>query len=149
MRAVVQRVESASVTVNGEIVGSIGTGLLVLLGITQTDDDLISERMLNKIIDLRIFPDESGALNRSLLEIGGDLLIVSQFTLYADCRRGRRPSFTNAAPPEYARTVYEKFVALARHRINRVETGRFRAMMDVASVNSGPVTIILDSGELF
>ncbi|MFN3419747.1 MAG: D-aminoacyl-tRNA deacylase [Pyrinomonadaceae bacterium] len=149
MRAVVQRVESASVTVNGEIVGSIGTGLLVLLGITQTDDDLISERMLNKIIDLRIFPDESGALNRSLLEIGGDLLIVSQFTLYADCRRGRRPSFTNAAPPEYARTVYEIFVALARHRINRVETGRFRAMMDVASVNSGPVTIILDSGELF
>ncbi|MCV4683651.1 D-aminoacyl-tRNA deacylase, partial [Escherichia coli] len=92
--------------------GSIGTGLLVLLGITQTDDDLISERMLNKIIDLRIFPDESGALNRSLVEIGGDLLIVSQFTLYADCRRRRRPSFTNAAPREYARTVYEKFVAL-------------------------------------
>lgn len=149
MRAVVQRVSAASVSVGGEIVGKIGPGLLVLLGISDTDNEQIAARMLAKIVDLRIFADSGGAMNLSLAEISGEMLVVSQFTLYADCRRGRRPSFTRAAPPESAEMLYDRFVELARQRLGRVETGRFRAMMEVESINSGPVTIILDSEDLF
>lgn len=149
MRAVVQRVSAASVSVGGQIVGKIGPGLLVLLGISDTDNEQIAARMLAKIVDLRIFADSGGAMNLSLAEISGEMLVVSQFTLYADCRRGRRPSFTRAAPPESAEMLYDRFVELARQRLGRVETGRFRAMMEVESINSGPVTIILDSEDLF
>lgn len=149
MRAVVQRVSAASVSVGGQIVGKIGPGLLVLLGVSDTDNEQIAARMLAKIVDLRIFADSGGAMNLSLAEISGEMLVVSQFTLYADCRRGRRPSFTRAAPPESAEMLYDRFVELARQRLGRVETGRFRAMMEVESINSGPVTIILDSEDLF
>ena len=149
MRAVVQRVSRASVTVDGEITGKIGKGLLVLLGVSTDDEESDAIYLLDKIINLRIFEDAAGKMNLSLAETNGELLVVSQFTLYGDTRRGRRPSYIEAAAPEKANSLYEFFVAEARKQIGRVETGRFQAMMDVELVNDGPVTILLDSRKLF
>jgi len=145
MRAVVQRVKQSSVKTDGELVGRIGHGLLVLLGVAKGDGAEDSDFMANKIINLRIFEDEDGKMNRSLLEIGGELLAVSQFTLLADCRKGRRPSFIAAADPEKAIELYEKFVERVRQKGVAVQTGRFQAMMEVALINDGPVTIIIES----
>jgi D-tyrosyl-tRNA(Tyr) deacylase len=145
MRAVVQRVKHSSVKTNGETVGRIGQGLLVLLGVAKGDGAGDADYLANKIINPRIFEDEDGKMNRSLLEIGGELLAVSQFTLLADCRRGRRPSFIAAAEPQEATELYEKFVEHIRQKGVAVQTGRFRAMMEVALINDGPVTIIVES----
>ena len=145
MRAVVQRVSSARVEVAGKIAGSVGKGLLVLLGVAQGDTDRQAEWLAEKIAGLRIFEDEAGKMNLSLLEVGGAALIVSQFTLLADCRRGRRPSFTDVAPPEEADRLYQVFVAKLRSAGLPVETGVFQAHMDVHLVNDGPVTLILDA----
>jgi D-tyrosyl-tRNA(Tyr) deacylase len=145
MRAVVQRVKQSSVKTNGEIVGRIGQGLLVLLGVAKGDRAEDADYLANKILNLRIFEDEDGKMNRSLLEIGGELLAVSQFTLLADCRKGRRPSFIAAAEPGKATELYEKFVERVRQTGVAVQTGRFRAMMEVALINDGPVTIIIES----
>ncbi len=149
MKAVVQRVKEASVTVDGNVVGAIGQGLLVLAGIAPDDSDAVLETMAQKIVNLRIFEDEAGKMNRSLLEVGGELLVVSQFTLFADCRKGRRPSFVGAAPPQQAAELFDRFVALLRSFGPRVETGVFQAMMEVRLCNWGPVTIVLDSQELY
>ena len=145
MRAVVQRVSQASVTIDGEIVGQIERGLLVLLGVEREDtaDDLAY--LVEKIVGLRVFEDAAGKMNLALADVQGAMLVVSQFTLLGDCRKGKRPSFDAAAPPELAERLYEAFVAAVRDRGIPVVTGRFRAMMDVALVNSGPVTLILDS----
>lgn len=145
MRAVVQRVKQSSVKTNGEVLGSIGQGLLVLLGVAKGDRAEDADFLADKIINLRIFEDEDGKMNRSLLEIGAELLAVSQFTLLADCRKGRRPSFIAAAEPEKANELYEKFVERVRQKGVTVQTGRFRAMMEVALINDGPVTIIIES----
>jgi len=145
MRAVVQRVKQSSVKTNGEIVGRIGQGLLVLLGVAKGDRAEDADYLANKILNLRIFEDEDGKMNRSLREIGGELLAVSQFTLLADCRKGRRPSFIAAAEPGKATELYEKFVERVRQTGVAVQTGRFRAMMEVALINDGPVTIIIES----
>ena len=145
MRAVVQRVKQSTVTADNEIVGQIGNGLLVLLGVAKGDTAKDADYLANKIINLRIFEDEDRKMNRSLLETGGELLAVSQFTLLADCRKGRRPSFIEAAEPEKATDLYERFVNLVRAKGVAVQTGRFRAMMEVALVNDGPVTIIIES----
>lgn len=149
MRAVVQRVSRAKVTVEGETVGEIGEGLLVLLGVCANDGRKDAEYICGKVVNLRIFEDASGNMNSSLVETGGELLIVSQFTLCGDARRGRRPSFIDAAAPEIANELYEVFAAECRKYVSRVETGRFQAMMDVELVNNGPVTILLDSEKLF
>ncbi len=147
MRAVVQRVDSASVTVAGELVGEIGPGLLVYLGCGKGDTQADAEWVLDKVLGMRVFENEAGKLDRSLLETRGDLLVVSQFTLYGDLRKGRRPSFEGALAPAEAEALYLGFVerARARHPELRVETGRFRADMRVASVNAGPVTLWIDS----
>jgi D-tyrosyl-tRNA(Tyr) deacylase len=145
MRAVVQRVSQAKVTVGDEVTGEIGEGLLVLLGVSNSDTERDAEYLVDKILNLRIFEDAEGKMNLSILETGGGLLAVSQFTLYGDTRRGRRPSFITAARPEEANRLYEYFVEQCRKHIGNVETGRFQAMMDVELVNDGPVTIILDS----
>lgn len=145
MRAVVQRVSRASVTVDGSLTGQIERGLLVLLGVNQADCDRDIDYLVDKVVNLRIFDDEEGRMNLSLSDIDGDLLVVSQFTLYGDTRRGRRPSFIAAASGEKALRWYERFVAKARQNGRKVETGKFGAMMDVELVNDGPVTIILDS----
>ncbi|MCO6509316.1 MAG: D-tyrosyl-tRNA(Tyr) deacylase [Aridibacter famidurans] len=149
MRAVIQRVSSASVTVNGETVGKIGRGLLVLLGVSVDDGESDAEYLADKTLNLRVFEDSEGKMNLSLIETGGDLLVVSQFTLYGDARRGRRPSFIKAALPERANELYEHFVEFASRSVGRVECGRFQAMMDVELVNDGPVTILLDSNKEF
>lgn len=145
MRAVVQRVSRAKVTVGDEITGEIARGLLVLLGVADKDSESDALFLVEKIINLRIFEDEAGKMNSSLLDIKGSMLVVSQFTLYGDTRRGRRPSFIEAARPEKANQLYEYFVDKSRHLVRDVQTGRFQAMMDVELVNDGPVTIILDS----
>ena len=145
MRAVVQRVSRAEVRVEGRIVGAIGRGLLVLVGIAREDTPETGKVLAEKIANLRIFDDEQGRMNRSLLEAGGGVLCVSQFTLYGDCRKGRRPSDDRAAPPETARALYESFVGSLRALGVKVETGEFRAMMDVELVNDGPVTLLLDT----
>ena len=145
MRAVVQRVSRAKVTVAGEIAGEIGRGLLILLGVSAGDAEKDVDYLVDKIPNLRIFEDADEKMNLSLVDIGGEMLVVSQFTLYGDTRGGRRPSFINAARPEQANELYEYFVSKARQQIPKVETGRFQAMMDVELVNDGPVTIILDS----
>lgn len=145
MRACVQRVSSASVTVDDEIIGQIGRGLLVLLGVAAEDDEADARELADKLIHLRIFEDDAGKMNRSLLETGGALLVVSQFTLLGDCRKGRRPSFIRAAPPELGERLYELFVSEAAARGVPVATGRFRANMQVALVNDGPVTLLLDT----
>jgi D-tyrosyl-tRNA(Tyr) deacylase len=149
MRAVVQRVSRAKVTVAGEITGHIGQGLLVLLGIGQEDTEAGADYLADKIIGLRIFEDDAGKMNRSVAEVGGAVLAVSQFTLYGDVRKGKRPSFDDAARPEMARTLYERFVSRVRASGLRCETGRFQEMMEVELVNDGPVTILLDSEKLF
>lgn len=145
MRAVVQRVSSAAVIVNGETIGQIGSGLLVLLGVGQGDGAEQADLLARKTADLRIFPDADGRFNRSLLDSGGSALVVSQFTLYADTRRGRRPGFTDAAPPELAAPLVDRFAAALRRLGITVATGRFGAHMDVHLVNDGPVTILLDT----
>lgn len=145
MRAVVQRVSSAKVTVNGEITGEIGQGVMVLLGITHNDTSKDADYVVDKIINLRIFDDADGKMNLSLADIDGEILIVSQFTLYGDTRRGRRPSFIAAAAGVDALDRYKYFVAKAANSVRKVATGRFGEMMDVELVNDGPVTIILDS----
>ena len=145
MRVVLQRVIEAGVTVRESTVGTIRKGLLVLLGISRSDTQEDADYLLDKLLGLRIFPDENGKMNRNVKESGGSLLIVSQFTLYGDCRKGRRPSFDQAAPPEQAEPLYNYFVEAARRGPVPVETGIFQAMMQVALVNDGPVTILLDS----
>jgi D-tyrosyl-tRNA(Tyr) deacylase len=145
MRAVIQRVSAASVTVEGAVVGQIGRGLLVLLGVGQADAERQAELFAEKIANMRIFPDDAGRFNRSLLDVGGAALVVSQFTLYADTRRGRRPSFTDAAPPELAAPLVDAFAAALRRRGLVVASGVFGAHMLVALENDGPVTIVLDS----
>jgi len=149
MRAVVQRVSRARVTVAGETTGEIGRGLLVLLGVSNRDSENDADYLVEKTLNLRIFYDDDGKMNLSLLDAGGGLLVVSQFTLYGDTRRGRRPSFINAAEPIEANRLYEYFVSQCRLRIDRVETGRFQAMMDVELTNDGPVTILIDSEKIF
>jgi D-tyrosyl-tRNA(Tyr) deacylase len=149
MRAVLQRVTRASVRVEGETVGEIGQGLVVLLGIARDDNEQDIKYLTEKIVSLRIFEDAEGRMNLSLQDVQGALLIVSQFTLYGDARRGRRPSWSEAAPPEIAEHIYERFITEARLLIERVATGGFRRMMLVELVNDGPVTILLDSRRLF
>lgn len=148
VRIVLQRVKRAVVRIEGEIVGEIGHGFLVLAGIAREDTEVDYRLMAEKIVNLRVFEDEEGKMNRSLLETGGSLLVVSQFTLFADCRKGRRPSFINAAPPEKASADFDLFISILKENAIRVETGRFGTMMDVELVNSGPVTIIMDTQEL-
>jgi D-tyrosyl-tRNA(Tyr) deacylase len=145
MRAVVQRVSQSSVSVAGEIVAQIGRGLMVLLGVAREDDGPAADFLAEKIVHLRIFEDEAGKLNRSLADIGGEMLVVSQFTLLGDCRKGRRPSFVDAAPPDKALELYEQFVQQVGCRGISVATGRFRALMAVSLVNDGPVTLVLDT----
>ena len=148
MRAVVQRVSRAKVTVNGWTSGEIGLGLLVLLGVGQQDTEADVHYMAEKIAGLRIFEDQDGKMNRSVRDVGGSVLAVSQFTLYGDARRGKRPSFDAAAPPDTARRLYELFVAKIQSAGLRCETGRFQEMMQVELVNEGPVTILLDSAKV-
>ena len=149
MRAVVQRVSRASVTVDGQLVGQIGPGLAVLLGVAVGDAQKDAELLAEKVVNLRIFPDGEGQMNRSLLEVRGGLLVVSQFTLLGDARKGRRPSFIDAAAPEEANRLYECFVSRARDSGLEVACGVFRAAMEVELVNQGPVTILLDSRKQF
>ncbi|MBU5306823.1 D-tyrosyl-tRNA(Tyr) deacylase [Clostridioides mangenotii] len=149
MRSVVQRVTSSSVTVDEDIIGKIDKGLMVLLGVTHDDTSKDVDYMIDKILNLRIFEDEDDKMNLSLKDIGGELLVVSQFTLYGDCRKGRRPSFTNAARPEQADKLYEEFVAKAKAQGLNVGTGQFGAHMMVDLTNDGPVTILLDSSKSF
>jgi D-tyrosyl-tRNA(Tyr) deacylase len=147
MRLVIQRVREARVTVNNGTTGSIRTGLLVFLGVSRTDTVEDADYLIGKLLGLRIFPDEDGKMNRNVHEAGGSLLVVSQFTLYGDCRRGRRPSFDEAAPPQQAQDLYNYFVESAKRGPVPVETGVFQAMMQVHIVNDGPVTILIDSTE--
>ena len=149
MRAVVQRVSRAKVSVGSEVTGEISRGILVLLGVGNTDGEAEAEYLAEKIVGLRIFEDDAGKMNRSVGEVGGAVLAVSQFTLYGDVRRGRRPSFDEAARPERARELYEHFVSEIRSAGLRCETGRFQEMMEVELVNDGPVTILLDSRKEF
>ena len=149
MRAVVQRVTRSSVTVDENTVGEIGSGLMVLLGVEHEDDNNDVKYLVDKIINLRIFEDEDGKMNNSLIDMGGDLLAVSQFTLMGDCRKGRRPSFSDAAKPDMANSLYEDFVSLARERGVNVETGQFQAHMMVDILNDGPVTMLIDSKKIF
>jgi len=149
VRVVIQRVSEASVTVDQQTVGAIGQGLMVLLGVAQGDTSQEAKALAEKTAGLRIFEDDAGKMNRSVEEIGGSLLVVSQFTLLGDCRKGRRPGFTDAAPPELADQLYEEYVAALRSRGINVATGVFRAEMQVALVNDGPVTMLLDSRKQF
>ena len=149
MRALIQRVNRALVRVEGKVAGEIGRGLLVLLGVGQGDSLKDADYLLDKTINLRIFEDSEGKMNLSLLDVGGELMVISQFTLYADCRKGRRPSFTGASPPEEAQKLYDYFVAEAKKKGVKVATGIFQALMEVELVNFGPVTILLDSSRDF
>ncbi len=149
MRAVIQRVTRAKVTVDGEVIGEIGNGLVVLLGIARDDTKVEAAYLVDKIVNLRIFDDDDGKMNLSVKDVGGALLIISQFTLYGDVRRGLRPSWIEAAPPEVAGPLYDFFVRQARSTVDDVATGKFQAMMQVELVNDGPVTILLDSNKLF
>ena len=149
MRAVVQRVSRASVTVEGDCIGSIGKGVVVLLGVGRDDTAVDADYLAEKVVGLRIFEDDDGKMNRCLAEVGGACLVVSQFTLLGDCRKGRRPSFVSAALPEQAEPLYQRFADGIRERRIEVATGRFRAQMDVELVNDGPVTLLLDSGREF
>jgi D-tyrosyl-tRNA(Tyr) deacylase len=148
MRACIQRVSEAQVTVNGAVTGRIARGLVVLLGVGHDDGDAEARWLAEKIVGLRIFEDEAGKMNRSLAEIGGAMLVVSQFTLYGDCRRGRRPSFTSAAAPEFAERLYEVFGTVVKETGIEVATGRFREHMRVSLVNDGPVTLWIDTAEM-
>jgi len=146
MRLVIQRVDEAQVKVEGKVTGRIAQGLLVFVGISKTDTEKEADYLLDKLTGLRIFPDDAGKMNRDIADAGGSLLIVSQFTLYGDCRKGRRPSFDLAAPPEQAKALYDYFIAAARRTSVPVETGVFQASMQVHLVNHGPVTIIVETG---
>ena len=148
MRAVLTRVKHASVSVDGKVIGQIGEGFLVLLGVTHEDTEAQAVKLADKLTGLRIFEDENEKMNRSLTDVGGELLIVSQFTLYANCKKGRRPDFLAAARPEVAIPLYEKFVQLCRDKGFHTETGEFGAYMQVDSLNDGPLTIILDTDTL-
>lgn len=145
MKAVIQRVDSASVSIDGIEISRIGAGLLVLLGVEKGDGEKDADFLLDKMIHLRIFEDDEGKMNLSLLDVSGELLVVSQFTLLADCRKGRRPSFTDAAEPATATKLYEYMLSKAREKVTKVGQGQFQAMMKVGLVNHGPVTILLDS----
>jgi D-aminoacyl-tRNA deacylase len=149
LRAIVQRVTSSKVTVDGQVTGEIGNGLNVLLGVGQEDTDKDIQYLAEKIVNLRIFEDENGKMNHSLVDTGGALLVVSQFTLYGDCRKGKRPSYDKAARPELAEDIYNRFVDYCRNLNIRVETGKFQAMMQVDIQNDGPVTLLLDSKKEF
>ena len=149
MRAVIQRVTSAAVTVDGEIVGQIGKGLLVLVGVAKDDGPSDISYLANKIANLRVFPENDKLLHFTTAEVGGGVLVVSQFTILGDCRKGRRPSFDQSAPPELAEKLYEELVAALAQAGLPVATGRFRAMMEVSLINDGPVTLLLDSKKLF
>ncbi len=148
MRAVLQRVSRAKVSVESEVVGEIGRGILILLGVSRVDTEKDALYLLEKTLNLRVFEEADEKMNLSLLDIKGEILVVSQFTLYADVRKGRRPSFTEAAAPEKANELYEFFVTEARKQVERVETGRFQTMMNVELSNDGPVTISIDSQKL-
>ena len=145
MKALIQRVSEASVDVGGTRVGQIPAGLLVFLGVDKSDDTEVVQRLADKVMDYRIFSDENGKMNRSLIAIEGEMLVISQFTLSADTQKGLRPSFTSAADPELANTLYQSFVAACREKIVRVETGQFAADMQVSLVNDGPVTFLLEA----
>ncbi|MGD8446297.1 MAG: D-aminoacyl-tRNA deacylase [Desulfobacterales bacterium] len=145
MRAVVQRVKESSVIIDRQTVGRIGKGLLVLLGVAKGDTPSDADYLAHKIVHLRIFEDDSAKMNRSLLSIGGEMLVVSQFTLLGDCRKGRRPSFIAAAEPQKASALYDNFVQQVRRRGVSVETGRFQSTMEVALINDGPVTLVMES----
>ena len=149
MRAVVQRVSQSEVTVDGETTGKIGHGLTVLLGVSAGDTEKEADYLADKIANLRIFADEKGKMNLSVRDIGGEILVVSQFTLYGDCRKGRRPSYNDAAPPDLAEKLYGYFVRSLENNGMEVATGRFQAMMEVSLINDGPVTILLDSEKNF
>ena len=149
MRAVIQRVSSASVTVDSEKTGEIKAGLLVLLGIQKNDGEQEIQWMVDKIINLRIFSDEEDKMNLSLIDTGGAMLVVSQFTLYGDCRKGRRPGYSTAAPPDIAKSLYQTFIDTVKQRNIVTASGQFQAHMDVKLVNDGPVTLLLDSSKLF
>jgi D-aminoacyl-tRNA deacylase len=149
MRAVVQRVNEARVEIEGKVVGEISKGLLIFLGVGEKDTEKECEYMVNKIINLRIFPDADDLMNLSLMDIKGDVLVVSQFTLWGDCRKGRRPSFIEAARPEKANILYERFISIIKGMGIKVATGKFQEMMDVHLVNDGPVTILVDSDKKF
>ena len=149
MRVVLQRVKHASVHVDGRETGSIGQGFLILLGVSDEDDETIADKMADKICRLRIFEDENGKTNRSLQDVGGEILVVSQFTLYADCRKGNRPSFTGAGAPDHANRLYEYFMEQCKKHVEIVAHGEFGADMKVDLLNDGPFTLMLDSKELF
>ena len=144
MKALIQRVKKASVTINGELYSSVGAGMLVLLGVQKSDTAENAEKLAQKLLNLRIFEDENGKMNFSIQDVSGEILVVSQFTLCADCRKGTRPGFDNAAPPEIANKLYEEFVKNLKASGLKVETGKFRAMMDVSLVNDGPVTFLVE-----
>ena len=148
MRAVIQCVSEASVRIDGQTVGEIGRGYAILLGVGKDDTEAQAEKLWSKILKLRVFPDENGKTNLSLTDIGGEVLVISQFTLFASCKKGNRPSFVDAGAPDEANRLYEYFADLARRDVAHVGTGRFGAMMDVAIVNHGPFTIVLDTDEL-
>ena len=148
MKAVIQRVKNASVEVEGKTVGEIGQGLLVFLGVGQEDNEKVAQKIVDKISGMRIFEDEDGKTNLSSADIGAEILVISQFTLYANCRKGNRPSFIEAAPPDMANELYEYTVSLLRERFKKTETGIFGADMKVGLLNDGPFTIVLDSKEL-
>lgn len=148
MRALLQRVSSAQVSIDGKQTGSVAGGLVILLGVGDADTKAQADVLWNKILNLRIFEDENGKTNLSLADVGGELLVVSQFTLYADCKKGRRPSFTQAKAPNEANELYEYFIALAQKDVSHVATGEFGAMMDISLVNNGPFTIWLDTDRL-
>ncbi len=145
MRAVIQRVKESSVAVDNKIIGRIGRGLMVLLGVAKEDTVKEADYLADKIVNLRVFEDETGKMNRSLLEAWAEMLVVSQFTLLGDCRKGRRPSYINAAGPDEANVLYEYFVRQVKQKGIQVQTGQFRAMMDVSLINDGPVTLIVES----
>ena len=148
MRFVIQRVQNASVTVDEEVIGKIGRGYMVLIGVCEADDEAVADRMVDKMIKLRINEDREGKTNLSLADVDGALLLVSQFTLYANCKKGNRPSFVDAGSPDHAKTLYEYIIEKCRERVPVVETGSFGAEMKVALVNDGPFTIVLDSETL-
>ena len=148
MRAVLSKVLSASVRVDGETVGRIGEGVLILLGVTHEDTELQAKKLADKLCSLRIFDDEDGKINRSLDDVRGEILVISQFTLYGNCRKGRRPEFLNAARPELAIPLYEKIIELCREKGYHVETGVFGAHMEVDSLNNGPFTLVVDTADL-
>ncbi|MBQ7485276.1 MAG: D-tyrosyl-tRNA(Tyr) deacylase [Oscillospiraceae bacterium] len=145
MRAVLTRVQSACVSVSGEVIGQIGQGFLILLGVGQGDGEAQCLKLADKLTGLRIFDDEDDRMNLSLADVGGEILVISQFTLYGNCKKGRRPEYLAAARPDVAEALYERFVSLCREKGFRVETGRFGADMQVASVNDGPVTLVVDT----